>query len=106
MLDIFVHLQAAELRYAYTFRQACSRQVVAQQIDDHNVFRAVLLTGTEIVSGEQVSFRPACPAARAFDRARLDVTIVDPSEPLGRCADYLPVAAIQVAGKRSRVAAA
>src|SRR6516225_4516276 len=79
-------------------------QVVAHEIDDHDVFRLVLEAGAQLegeafVLGERFAARPG-----SLDRTRFNFTLSDAHESLrGRTGDDL-VAEIEVAGERGGIA--
>ena len=84
MVDVGVGLQPAERRHGNAARRADPGQVVAQQIDDHDVLGPLLDRGQQRRGGRPVGLRVVEPAGGALDRAGLDVAAVQPDEALGR----------------------
>src|SRR5204862_5266726 len=82
-----VGFEGAELGYRHTSVAADAREVVAQQIDDHNVLGIILFTCQQL-SGKALILLGRAPSwPRALDGARLDPAIAQGQESLrrGRC---------------------
>jgi hypothetical protein len=92
MLDERVRLKLAELGDVNAVRRAYSRQIIAHEIDDHNVLRAVFLARRKLVSRVEIGHGMVGAAAGAFDGARFDLLVADSEKTFGRGAADLVVA--------------
>jgi hypothetical protein len=102
-----IALEREQLRHADRSRGAHAREIVPHQVDDHQVFRAILRALGERLGQRGVVLRPETPRPGALDRPRLDVPAgVDAQKALRRGADDDRLRRIQVGGKRGRVARA
>src|SRR5262249_19395923 len=92
---------------AYGTIAADSPQVIAQEIDNHHVFGAVLGAHREFAAAKHVLLR-AEVAARAspLDGTGLHLVPIDLEKALRRGAGDHEIADIQVRGKRRRIALA
>lgn len=80
-------------------------QVVAQQVDDHQVLGAVLLARRQLSPQRRVSRGGRAARPGALDRPRLDGAVrADQQEPLGRAAQHRQIAEPQVCPVRHRLA--
>ncbi len=70
------HFHRAGLRHA--------RQVVAQEVDDHHVFRPVLAARRQVGDERSIARRVGIATARALDGTRFHMRIDAAQEPLGR----------------------
>src|SRR5436305_227359 len=107
LMDGLVGLHRHHLRHLDRAHLANRSEVVAQEVDDHQVLRPVLLVGGE-GEGEGGVFGGSCTAARgSLDRAGFGFSIsIYTEETLGRGTEDGEVAEAQVGGKRRRVGTA
>ena len=98
-----VRLDGAERRHAHGARQADAREVVAREVDDHDVLGAVLGVRREVGRERRVEQRVVVARPRALDRPRLAAAVgADAQERLGRRAHELPAAGVEVEVVRHR----
>ena len=87
--------------------RADGAEVVAQEVDDHQVLGPVLLVVAQARRQPRVLVGAGAARARPLDRLRLGPTLaVDAEEALGRGAEHGEVAEAQEGGERGRVDAA
>ncbi|MNF83630.1 hypothetical protein D3C84_659550 [compost metagenome] len=79
-----IAFQAEQLRHPDRTGAAGAPKIVAQQVDDHQVFRAILGAGQEFGGVRRVFGGCEASGARAFDRAGFNVTLADFDEALRR----------------------
>ena len=103
-MDVLVALQPAQLLHANAPRPADAAQIVPQEIDDHDVFGPILLAAAKFVGRPAVLCRVDGSRPGALDRPRLDGAGGHLQEPLGRGADDLEIAQVEIPGKRRRIA--
>src|SRR5271156_271601 len=84
------------------FRHAS--QVVSQQIDNHDVFRAILGASSEIVDLPLVLLGRLAARPGALDWPGFDLAPVDPQKALRRRAGQDKIPEIEVAGERGGIA--
>ncbi|MNY18522.1 hypothetical protein D3C86_1519050 [compost metagenome] len=82
-------------------RLADAAQVVAPEVDEHDVLGALLGIGHQVLAERLVAVGP--PAARARDGAHRRGAIVEPHHDLGAGADQLEVAPVEEEHVRARV---
>ena len=100
-----VMLEREQFRHAHGARAADARQIVAHQIDDHQVLGAVLGALRQRLAEQAIVFGAEAARHRALDRPRLDMTIlVHAQETLGRGADDGDVRRFEERGKGRGVA--
>ncbi|MNN79058.1 hypothetical protein D3C81_1956690 [compost metagenome] len=76
-MHIRVAFQAEQLRHANRAGAAGAAEVVAQQVDNHQVFRAILGAGQQFGGVRRVFAWREAPWARAFDRAGFNQALCD-----------------------------
>src|SRR5262249_34345559 len=103
MLHRFVGFDPAQFGDPHRARSANAREIVSQQIDDHQVLGPILLAFAKLVAREEIGLRTGSPPAGPLDRPGIDLAISDTHEPLGRCTGDGPVVSGEVAGEWSRV---
>ena len=89
MMDGGVPLEREQLRNAHGAWRADARQVVAHQVDDHQVLGAILGALGQRLAERGVVLRTDAARPRPLDRPRLDTPLrVDVQEALGRRAEH------------------
>src|SRR5262249_815658 len=104
MMDVAIRLQPADRLDLYRAVSADAAQVVAQQIDDHDVLGAVLGAGEQLAAAGLVLLGGGAARSRPLDGPRLHVAVVHFPQPLRRGAGNDEVAEVEVASERRRVA--
>ena len=104
MLHELIRFEPTQLGDAHRVWIAGPREVVPQQVDDHDVLRAVFFAFEQIDASEQVGFGPERTPTGSLDRPGFDLALVDAQEPLGRGAKDLQVARVEVGGEGRRIA--
>jgi hypothetical protein len=91
-LHVAVTLHLHELFDRHRARASDAAHVVAGQVDEHRVLGPLLLAGDHLLLVGLRLGRRVAQRARAGDRVRLDLAVLDPDEHLGRGAeDVAPV---------------
>ncbi|MNN29505.1 hypothetical protein D3C81_1431130 [compost metagenome] len=99
-MHVGVALQAEQLRHLHRADLAGAPQVVAQQVDDHQVFRAILGAVQQLLGIAHVFCRVAGARAGALDRPGFHLALADADEALGRKAQQgAAVGQLLVAGE-------
>ena len=101
--DVGVALDVHELGYLYGAGQADAAYVVAPEVDEHDVFGALLLVGAQVGLQLQVLSGRVASGARAGDRVGGYLAVLDLDEQLGGGADDLETVQLQVVHVRRRV---
>ncbi|MCY1420240.1 hypothetical protein D9M71_358550 [compost metagenome] len=101
-MHVGIALQREQLRHPHRARPAAAAEVVAQQVDDHQVFRAVLFAGQQFRGVGGVLRRRASARAGALDRAGFHLAAVQLDETLRRQAENGALRKIQVTGEGRR----
>lgn len=83
MVDRGVGFEPAQDRHPHAVRLADAREIVAQQIDDHDVLGPLLGVGLEGFAEARIGLRVGDPADRPLDRPGLDRPSVQLQEALG-----------------------
>src|SRR5690554_7980408 len=99
MVHIGVALDAEQLGYSNAAEGAAAAQVVAQQIDDHQVLCAVLGAVAQLFGQSTVRFGIDAPGAGALDRAGFHLTVADLEEAFGGQAEQAVVRRFEIGGK-------
>ncbi|MNN15414.1 hypothetical protein D3C81_1285160 [compost metagenome] len=102
MVDVRIALQREQFRDPHGAGTAAAAQIVAQQVDDHQVFRAVLLAGQQLIRMAGVFLRGAATRTGALDRAGFHLATVQLDEAFRREAENRAFGQLQVAGERRR----
>ncbi len=97
-------LQPAQRFNAHRAIFADAAQIVAQQIDDHDVFGPILGAGLQFTHQAAVIFGSAAARPGPLDGTRFDVAGLHAQESLRRCAGDHVIAEIEISGEGSRVA--
>ena len=90
--DVRVALDGHELRHPHGAGVAHAADVVAAEVDQHDVLGALLLVALQLLAEPEVLLRGGAARARAGDRVRLDLAVLDAHQHLGRRADDRDVA--------------
>ncbi len=101
-MHVGIAFQGKQLRYPYAARLATASDVVAQQVDDHQVFRAVLGAGQQRRRQRHVLLGRLAARAGALDRPGFHLALAELEEALRRQAEDRAVGQSQVAGERRR----
>ncbi|MNF84998.1 hypothetical protein D3C84_673820 [compost metagenome] len=106
MVHVGIALQGEQFRYPHRADATAAAEVVAQQVDDHQVFRAILAAGQQLggqflVLGDVAAARPG-----ALDRPGLDLPLVHAEKALRRQAEDRAVVQGEIAGEGSRAGVA
>jgi len=78
-------------------------QIVAQQIDDHDVFGEVFWAGKEVLLDTGIQGGLSGARTRAFDGTSLDATLANSEEALRRSTEDLEGTWVEVSGERSGI---
>ena len=84
---VAVALDRHELRHLHAAEAADAPEVVAAEVDEHDVLGPLLLVGEQLALEARRPRGRRAARARARDRARLDAPALDAHEDLGRGAD-------------------
>ena len=84
MMDRGKGLKAAKLRHLHRARHADFREIVAQQIDDHDILGAILAALGQRQRLKRVENGIGEAAPRALDRPGLDAVALDFQKSFGR----------------------
>ena len=104
MMDGGVVLEREELGHAHRARRADARQIVAHQVDDHQVLGAILRALGQRLAQRGVVLGADAARPRALDRPRLDVAAaLDAQEALRRRAHHRHVGKVEEGRERRRV---
>jgi hypothetical protein len=105
VVDGRVALEGKQLGDANGARRADARQIVAHQIDDHQVLGAVLGAFRERLAESGIVLRPDAARPRSLDWPRLHVSRrVGPQKALGGCAQHERLGKIEICRERGTVA--
>ncbi|MNM90712.1 hypothetical protein D3C81_1029840 [compost metagenome] len=88
MVHVRIAFQAEQFRHPYRTGTAGTTEVIAQQIDNHQVFRPVLGAGQQFGGVRGVLLRRQAPRASALDRAGFHMALADFDEAFRRQAEY------------------
>ena len=105
MVDTGVRLEPAELRHLDGAVGGHSAQIVACQVDDHHVLRAILGARAQRERLAPVLGRPGPARSRPLDRPRLDPLAAALQEPLRRGRDHVRAAEARERHERRRARA-
>jgi hypothetical protein len=106
-MDGLVSLDRHHLRHRDAADLADGAEVVAQEVDDHQVLGPVLLIGGEGGGEGGVLLGGGATAARALDRSGFGLTVAaDVEEALGRGAEDGEVAEPEIGGEGGGIGAA
>ncbi len=86
-MHVGVALQREQLRHPHAADAAAAPEVVAQEVDDHQVLGAVLRAAEQVVGVRLILVRGQTARARALDRAGLHLALAQADEALGGQAD-------------------
>ena len=103
MHDVRVPLERHELRDADRAVGTDAAEVVAAEVDEHDVLGALLLVALQLLAEAQVLLVRLAARPRAGDRVRLGLAALDPHEHLGRRADDRQLADAREVHVRRRV---
>ena len=101
MMHILIVSNRHNARDADCSRKHNAAQVVAQQVDDHDVFGSILFAMHTVqnLAGDRPPAWRARPSA--LDRPCFDVAVLDVQKPFRRRTSDHEVAEIEIAGERS-----
>src|ERR1700733_5279087 len=100
-MHVRITLDAHELVGVHAARTADTSQIIALQVDQHDVFRALLRMHNQRRDLALIFSPAAWP--RSGNRSRLDAPTADPYQSLGRGAQQAPVPKLRQCRKRRRV---
>src|SRR5262249_9160959 len=103
-MDGAVRLQPAHRLDAHGAVAAYTAQVVAHQVDNHDVFRPILGAVQQFARTDRVFLWCRAAGPGALDRTRFDLTALHSQEPLRRGTGQGEITQIEVAGEGCRVA--
>ena len=103
MHDVRVALDVHQRRHLHGPGHADAAEVVACEIDEHDVLGALLFGRLQLVGHLLLVRRIAAAAARAGDRMRLDDAVLDADQHLRRRADDVHVAEFEIVHVRRRI---
>ena len=83
-MHVRIGLDGHELIHPHAAGLAHAPEVVALQIDEHDVFGALLGVGGKFGHLARIISGAAAARPRAGDRTRVDAPAADPHQPLGR----------------------
>ena len=105
MMDARIGLDGAQLRHPHAAGSAALAKIVAQQIDDHDVLRAVFLARGQLGCERAIASRVLRARPRTLDRARLDRAVAHGDETFWRRAQQRGLGETHEGRKRRRVEA-
>src|SRR5689334_5602992 len=102
-MDEAIRFQTADLTDMDRAVAANASQVVAKEIDNHNILGAVFLAMKQFSHPCSVLFRVGAARPCSLDGSSFDLTLLNTEKPLRRCTDNSEVAHVEVRGKGSGV---
>ncbi|MNV27930.1 hypothetical protein D3C71_1190970 [compost metagenome] len=100
-MHVRIAFQAEQFRHPYRACAAGATEVIAQQVDNHQVFRAVLGAGQQFGGVRGVLLGRQAPGASALDRAGFHMALADFDEAFRRQAEYgIAIRQVLETGKR------
>src|SRR5205823_708079 len=96
----------AHRRYAHRAIATDATQIIAEQIDNHDILGAVLRALLQFLHAQLILSRRGSAWPGALDGPGLDLAILQTQEPLRRGAGNRKIAQVEVTGKGSRIAGA
>ena len=106
MVHVGIAFQAEQLRYPNAAGLAAATEIVAQQVDDHEVLRPVLFAALQFFGQRLILLRRAAPRPRTLDRPRLDPAVLNFDKTLGRQAQQGAASHFQIGRERRGAALA
>ena len=102
-MDRGERLEGAQFLDMHASWLADAAQIIADQIGNHDVFRAILGAAEKLLHQASLLIRRGASWAGSLDRAARGPASVQRQKPLGRCTDHTNPPGVEIGRERRRI---